>query len=94
MINHIPGAVDVRITKAVAIVPFFCLSQMIFQVISFQELFYFLFGEAELLIESGISDRKNFKIIQPGKNAFLRDTQTSGQGSKLQKLIRFQCTSE
>ena len=51
---------------------------MVFQMIGFQKLPDVLFRKSKLLIKTGICDGKNLKIIQPHKNTFFGNAQTSG----------------
>ena len=66
---------------------------MLIQIIIMKHCHYFFIRKTEKLIKGRIGKRIYFKIVQTGKNTFLRNPQTPGENCKFEVFIGFQCIS-
>ena len=94
IIDNIPRAVHIHLPKPVSVIPFLYCFIMRIQLIRMQHISYFGICKTKIFIKIHICYRIYLKVIQTGKNAFLRYSQTSCQHSKLQAVIGLQCILE
>ena len=82
-------AVNVRAAETVSVVPFFDQSVFVLQTVIFQHGFDLIVRKAEILSEPAAGDGHDIKIVQSGKNTFLRHPQASGQYGEIQIFVCF-----
>ena len=90
VIDDVPGAINLGIAEAIAIVPFPGFLKAILLMVIGQKLLYFFLCEAKLLVEPGICDGKDLEVVQAREDALLGNTKAAGQNRKFQKIIGFQ----
>ena len=59
-----------------------------------KQFFYIGIGKTKIFIKSGAGDGVNLKIVESSKYALFCDAKTSGQHSKFQAVVCFQCISK
>ena len=94
IIYNIPRAINIGIAKPISIIPFLHFVKPITQSIVLQHFHYFFICKTKGFIKFIIRDRIYFKIVQPGKDAFLCNPQASCQYRKSKAVICFQHISK
>ena len=94
VIDDVPGTVDVDAAKEIAVVPVVHGILISRQAVKGQQLVHVPVGETEIFVVPHVGDGVDFKVVQTGKDALLRDAQTAGQDGKLQAVIGFQGVAE
>ncbi len=70
-VYNIPGTINIRFSKTVAIIPVLYFCELIFQIIIRKQLSHFCICKTELLIETSICDGEDFEVVESRKDTFL-----------------------
>lgn len=83
VVDNIPGAVNIRISELISVIPVFYHFIFVIQSIIRKQFSDLTIRKAEVRITVAVCDGENLHIIQAGKNAFFCDPQTAGQNRKI-----------